>query len=311
VKSEMVLLKPLTSWARAKSGISVRLLSPMGIYPSQIAFRSSEAAIVVTPGIAALVTRFSPIKLPGEHYISEVEFLSAFEIRALAATLLARKFETGGMRIYPVYDNYRDENSSLDLTKKPVLAALLEGLSTSLRQERRWSIAHNPPCCGGRAYDFNEHAEIDRRRFNRLFQMIDVEDHLLIRGLGALVKAGMLGCHMEFTEHACAALWIALDASLRICLREMRALGYVNPSAKDAAGFLDDAFETKYESQGYFSDFYEERIKTLHPENRFGTFPSAPLFADEYSTLNDSLQPVYEYLITGKVAKPWRGHDSY
>ena len=76
---------------------------------------------------------------------------------------------------------------------------------------------------------------------------------------------------------------------------------------EDAGEFLDDAFDSQYASDGYFTDFYEERIKTLHPQSRFGVFPAAPLFADEYSQLNSSLETLYDFLLTGHVYREWRG----
>jgi hypothetical protein len=117
----------------------------------------------------------------------------------------------------------------------------------------------------------------------------------------------MLSCHSEFLEHANIALWIALDASLRLLLREMRKAGFANPSAKDAGALLDDAFDSQYASEGYFTDFYEDRIKTIHPESRFGTYPAAPLSVDDYYMLDESLRSVYEFLITGRAEKGWKG----
>ena len=290
---------------RLESGTTVRLLSPMGLYPAQVAFRNPEAAIVVTPEIAALITKFSPVPEPEPYFYSEVEFLSAFEVRALASVLLCRKFETGGMCLYPVEEHCQIEDS-IDLSKIKVLKKLLACLIAQLPADRSSRKAHAPPCVGGNPYVFNEHCEIDRRRFTRLFRSIDVEDHLLIRGLGTLVKAAMLSNHYEFLEHANIALWIALDASLRLLLREMRKAGFLNPTAKDAGALLDDPFDNPYASEGYFTDFYEDRIKTIHPESRYGTYPAAPLSVDDYYMLDESLRSVYEFLITGRVEKGWR-----
>jgi hypothetical protein len=195
------------------------------------------------------------------------------------------------------------EDTSLDLSKMKVLHALMRDLC-DLMTEENYSVAiHRPPCEGGRAYDLDSYAEIDKRRLGRLYRTIDVEDHLLIRGLGSLLKGAMLRCHREFMEHACMALWVSLEASFRLVLREMKKDGYVNPSARDAGKLLDDIFDSEYESDGYFEDFYEERIKTMHPESRFGTYPAPPLNYDEYSQLEASLRTVYELLITGHVDK--------
>jgi hypothetical protein len=98
----------------------------------------------------------------------------------------------------------------------------------------------------------------------RYFEAIDVTDHLMIRGLGSLVRPGMLERFDEFLEHSGMALWVAKEASLEIVKRVLRADGLQNPSAKDAGRFLDDAFGSAYESDGYFDDFFDDRIKTVH-----------------------------------------------
>ena len=119
----------------------MRLLSPMGLYPAQVAFRNPEAAIVVTPEIAALITKFSPVPEPEPYFYSEVEFLSAFEVRALASVLLCRKFETGGMCLYPVEEHCQIEDS-IDLSKIKVLKKLLASLIAQLPGGRSSGKSH-------------------------------------------------------------------------------------------------------------------------------------------------------------------------
>jgi hypothetical protein len=138
--------------------------------------------------------------------------------------------------------------------------------------------------------------------------LIDVGDHLLIRGLGALLKANMLGHHPEFLESACMSLWVAMEASLRIIQHKLREAGFERPTAKDAGAYIDRAFENKFESDGYFEDFYDDRIRTVHPESRFGVYPGAPLDADDFYDLHDMLAPLYDFLITGYVPEELKGH---
>lgn len=290
-------------WKPSASGVCVRLLSPAGFYATSAEFRTEDAAIYLSPQICAVLTKFSPITHPDKYFYSEVEYLSAFEIRALAAPFLAKKHDTGAVSLYPVTECYRHPDTSLDLSKMKVLRTLTRGLCDSITADNYSVAIHLPPCKGGRPYDLDSYAEIDRRRLGRLYNKIDFEDHLLIRGLGSLLKGAMLRCHREFMEHACMALWVSLDASFRMVLREMKKDGYVNPSAKEAGELLDDIFDNEYDSGGYFADFYEERIKTMHPESRYGIYPAAPLNYDEYSQLEASLRTVYELLITGHIDK--------
>jgi hypothetical protein len=282
------------------SGVSVRLLSPSGIYPSRIAFRRPDAAIVARPDLMALVTRFHPITPPEEYYFSEVEMLSAFEVRALGAVLLSRTRYSGGFEIYPAEVEYQTCDPELDLSRNDVLNALAMKLNSQLASCACESI-HRPPCAGGKAYEMNPYAKFSRKRFGQLLDLIDVNNHLLVRGLGALIKAGMLFRHREFLEQACMSLWISLDASFQLFRREMAAKGHENPSGVDVGNYLDSLLGNAPTGERYFADFYEERVKTMHPESRFGVYPAAPLCADEYDQLLSSLVPTYEYLIMGRI----------
>lgn len=55
------------------------------------------------------------------HCLWEVEFLSVFEVRALAAILIAHRFETGSMHLYPTYAAFHEPNPALDLFDKATL----------------------------------------------------------------------------------------------------------------------------------------------------------------------------------------------
>lgn len=227
-------------WAPDAVGVSVRLLSPIGCYPTALAFRYAEAAITVEKDLVAVITKFSPIAYPEDFY-SEVEFLTPFEIRALAPIFLAKKFETGSMAMYPVYDEYRELDPTLDLSNEQGLKELIERFKIHSESSQSSPIKLSWKGC---SYNFNEHCEIDRQRLPQLFSSIDIQDHLTIRGLGALVKAGMLSYHNEFLEQACMSLWVALDASLAMVQRILCENGYANPTAKDAGEFLDGALAT-------------------------------------------------------------------
>jgi hypothetical protein len=47
--------------------------------------------------------------------------------------------------------------------------------------------------------------------------------------------------------------------------------------------------------------YYEARIKTIHPESRFGIFPAAPLGVDDFCDLYRLLTEVYSYLLTDYI----------
>ncbi|MXO70011.1 hypothetical protein GRI72_14515 [Altererythrobacter marinus] len=77
-----------------------------------------------------------------------------------------------------------------------------------------------------------------------------------------------------------------------------------NPTSVDAQNFIHDAFAEERSGLKYFEEFYEDRIVTMHPKNRFGVFGSAPLGQDEFYWLHNGLRDVYRFLILGEVIDP-------
>ncbi len=78
-----------------------------------------------------------------------------------------------------------------------------------------------------------------------------------------------------------------------------------NPTSRDAGRFLDDAFN--WDSDGYFVAYYDARIRTIHPESRFGAYPAAPLLVDDFYDLYSDLILVYDFLLTDHVAEEPEG----
>jgi hypothetical protein len=286
----------LAPWSRPRQGVSIRLLSPSVEYAAG-EFRNPEASIVVRPDLIVAIASFREIETP-EDYYSEIDFLSPFEIRLLASLLLSWDTESGMSWVYPTLTVQEKPCTGRDLSSAEVLDSLI-GDFTAFLATCPGAEIHRPPCVGGRSYRFNEYSEIRRERQTEIFAAIDVTDHLLIRGLDALIKANMLGHFHEFVENACMSLWVAMEASLRMIQRELRASGTDNPTSKDAGRFLDDAFN--WESDGYFVSYYDARIKTIHPESRFGIYPGASLQQDDFYDLYSTLILVYDFLLTDHV----------
>lgn len=309
VRRRPLLLEDLFSAAVAyeqpEVGITIRLLSPLGVYPMQH-FRHSEAALVLRADIGAMLSLIKPCEEPEEYY-TEIEFLSPYEIRLLSAIMLSQVTDTGAFCLYPVNHALNRHSVAVDLSNDATLNDLIDEFVSFMRLMPMYRRVHAPPVLGGQTYDINEWAELRDERQVAIFEAIDVSDHLLIRGLGALIRAGMLERFDEFLEHSGMALWVAMEASLEMVKRLLRANGVKNPSAKDAGWFLDEAFDSAWESDGYFVDFYEDRVKTVHPASRYGTFPGACLSVDDVLHLRPSLVHLYDFLITGHVPDELKG----
>ena len=289
------------------AGISVRMLSPQGRYPRQ-GFRHTDAAIIVRPELSVVITRFAGVMVPKDYY-SEIAFASPFDVRALGTLLLAWAANMGVPHFYPISEYWATPSDGIDLMDGPCLERLLERFGSKLMSDlSRTPPHHRPPLLGGSPYNLMPDDAIDHSRVGGIFNAVDVNDALLIRGLGGLIQANMLACYFEFFEQACMSLWISMEASMHLIFRRLKASGNPKPTACDAGVYLDDVFENQQPSEGYFTDFYSDRIRTVHPSSSYGVYHMAPLAADDFYELNEMLVPVYDLIVTGNVRGEFKGH---
>jgi hypothetical protein len=285
---------------RSERGVLLRAYAPLGFYPST-GFRHPDACFFVDESLIFSAVRFEPVKLAD--YDPEREWISPAEIRLLAAMSLAVPEGSGVVYAYPDSVGYRIKDPvPCDIMGEGFMIEARQSLCRELRARDSgfWNTVPVPPVFGGPSYEFNTltwpHAEQ-----NDLFNSIDVEDHLLIRGLGALIKGWPLDRHHLFHTEACISLHIAMEASRDIILRRLRA-SVSNPSDVDAANYLAKAFGEPESTEHYFAGYYEDRIKSVHPASRYGTFPDPPLAADDFYDLYQALRDVFRFLIAGKVS---------
>lgn len=157
-----------------------------------------------------------------------------------------------------------------------------------------------PKIANGPDYDFRAEG-INYELAKNIYNSIDINDSLVIRGIYTLIKGAMLTSHHQFIEEAIYSLFITMEASYRIVLRELKKQGVNNPTSQDAMLYINDAFYDKNRVNKYFEEYYEGRIMSLHPESRFGIHPHAPLAVDDcYELFNDMIE-VYAFLICGYV----------
>jgi hypothetical protein len=289
-----------------EQGVTVRLLSPLGVYPIE-GFRHREAAMVLSHDACAILTAFKKIQVP-EDYYSEIEFLSPFEVRVLASVILSRVPDSGSICLYPTLLAMERPDAGFDLSDMQALDRLMSEFRTFIQGERQYRELRSPPLIGGRAYSFNEYAGLRYAHQREIFDAIDVSDHLMTRGLGALIRAFMLFSFSEFTESAGMALWVSMEASFEMVKGILRSQGTERPTAQDAGDFVDNVFGNQFASEGYFPDYYEDRIKTVHPASRYGVFPGAGLAHDDVWELGIDLIHLYDFLVTGHVPDELKGH---
>lgn len=133
----------------------------------------------------------------------------------------------------------------------------------------------------------------------------------MLRGLSTLMRSNMLSTYGEFSEEAIMVLFVSLETSLRVVQRRLSRNGVTQPTVTDAANWIYETFDRPLgrsrRGTQYFSEFYEKRIMTLHPESKYGINAFAPLFHCDQHYLRDLLIALYAYLITGQHSNEHRG----
>lgn len=241
---------------------------------------------------------------PDELPHSEVMWLNAEELRLLGSLMMTERFD-GGQRssFHPIpYRWLYVDPFPLNRRRVAELRELiLEKLADPDFGTLRLIAGENPDAFGG----CFPAVRLQMRLRDAYWEAISPENYLLLRGIHALVKSDMLARALEFREEAIVNTFIALDASFQMVLRHLVQSGNRNPSAKDAGDWLYRTFDERLglaypDDYRYFQEFYDNRIRTLHPGSRLGDFPYAPLAADDYSHLRSVLPGIFGYLVTGK-----------
>jgi hypothetical protein len=269
---------------KRNASFRIRVLSSVGLYP-QGAIREPRGIYHVDEQIAFIAVRTDEQR---KHvYWSELTLFALEEIRFLSAILLSMRPDHGVLRLYPGGAHLTDSDPKNFLEKAKELASSAENKrrkdSTLLTGSPQYQVSNQ---------------QVDTERYKKLISKISIRDHLMLRGLSALLKADMLQVHQEFQEEANTILYIAMDAALQLTLRRLKETGKKNPSALDAGNFLHSEFPNETPGKRFFEDYYKDRIKTLHPHNRAGAFAFPPLSASHSYGLRAGLIAVFQYLIT-------------
>jgi len=302
--------------SRNKHSHFARILSPKGVYPS-LSVEFEDAIYVKDDELTYSVCQLRKHTRggDGDESYSEVEWLNPSEARLYASLMLAvdRDENYLGFYPYPTTESFNlSQNdftaSTLSKTVKPLLLKVIAapdvlhpGYSAPAKNFYRACDDIPPPkSMGGPKYDFRE-SGVDYKLAKSLYDNIDIEDSLIIRGVTTLIKAEMLHFHYQFLEAAIYSLFISMEVSFRLVVRALKAKGISEPTSKDAMKYIHDAFYDIHRVERYFEDYYDGRVMTFHPESRFGIFPHAPLAADDYFHLYNDMLEVYAFLITGYV----------
>jgi hypothetical protein len=279
----------------AAKGFQVRLMSPLGRYPAN-SFRSESAALIVSPELC-----FSIVRLPcGGSGFSELDCLSAFEIPLYGCVLLSGEAGSPYLYPYPTGSSVKVKTEHLESIDEPCIrecgSLLLEKIQKDIEVYPN-SFWHKPPALGGMKYDIVSEYMLGSDRLPVLHRL-ETANHLILRGVNCLLKARMALQHGELGEAACIYLWVALDAAHSMVLQKLRETGVVNPTSSDAARYFEkwSGYQTEWDK--FFEDDYENRIRAIHPDNRFAAEAIPQLLADDFYELNDLLIPFFHFLVS-------------
>jgi len=274
-------------------------MSPLGTYPCNT-IASDDAAFVVNSDLS-----FSIVRIVEEDWgFSEVDSLSPLDIPLFGALLLSGAgypYPFGGVELEAEERNLLDADCIAECRHH-----LLVHINAQNNHAPRAAVVHAPPINGGRPYETYDFGDV-RGKVIACAARLQSADAVLLRGVAALLKAQMAWTHGEFADAACIYLWIALDAAHSLTLRKLRESGIQNPTSKDASAHLNSVigFETPWEK--FFEEDYENRIRAIHPDNRFGAEVRPQFLADDFYELRHLLIPYFGYLVTGVFFDPDRG----
>lgn len=289
--------------AEVRRGTIVRAMSPLGVYWSQSSI-NKDAAYVVRDDLIFTACHFDQDAHEGDYY-SEFDEPTPEETRLLASLSLPIGPDRGFMALYPCVKRVRlDERRRLD---DPQVIAEIEMILRRMMPsgtEQALGAVPMPP-----ATYRHFHWPLPVAVQEDLRSHINPNDSLMIRGLSTWLKASMMHMHEAFGEEANYPLWISLDASFAIIQEIVHAAGIPSPSAIDCQRYIHAAFGEENSGLKYFEEFYEDRIMTMHPQNRFGTFAFAPIGHCDFYALHTSLREVYRYILTGEVSDPQQIFD--
>jgi hypothetical protein len=258
-----------------------------------------NASLFVTDDICFTTTR---VRSRERYY--ELQWSFPEEIAFFSSLILGVHPDYGKIFIFPVRWPFYLEDTGQDLSEGEFLTKLERKIkakiSSSLEKEKYLNKREFLPA---EFIDSSyQYATVglseDYQKF--LFDKIDTENDLLIRGLSHLIKCGMLTQFGRiFFDTASLELYISLEATLHIIQEKLRQNGIQNPSNKDASDYLLEKFGEPYRLDRYYEEFYDDRIKAVHPDSRFGKAMFATHYVTDLYMLYNDLMRNYEFLITG------------
>lgn len=271
--------------------VVIRPMSTFGRYWAGL-IQLEEAVAHHSHGVMFTACRYIPPAKYREYY-TEFDDLADTEVRFLAAMVLA--VDEGYVAPYPVADSFAIEYEGA-LDDPDFLGIAEKQLRKEIAGMRRRVTA--PPIVevDGTPFEFHHQAP-NSATLAEIFLAVRPDDDLMLRGLHALIKSRMVAMHDELAEEANYPLYVALDALFSLVRRALIQTGIPNPTSYDAQAYIHDLFGESQSGSRFFEDFYDDRVMTMHPDNRFGIFRHAPISHCDYHSLFEAVREVYRKVV--------------
>lgn len=278
-----------------KQRIVLRPLASFSLLPEQ-SYLSFNSSLIVEKGLSFFATR---IKEDDEYF--ELAWSTPEEIALMASLIIGVNPDFGKVYLFPARWPVYAADEGQDLSNVVTIdraASLLRQKLVTGRNSNSWE--EMPPFITERPYGFNRNTSLSPEYQRRLLADTNTNNHVLVRGLSHLLKASMLKrLSRSFIDTACLEIYVALEATLDIILERLREAGHPSPSNRDASRYIQEAFGQPHKVDRYYEQYYEDRIKAVHPNNRFGVSKFTPLYVDDLYMLYEDLLRNFEFLITG------------
>lgn len=294
--------------SKPRKRITLRSLTTFSLLPTS-SIMTTNASLYIGEQLS-----FSATRAEEESDYYELAWCDAEEIALLSSIIVGIHPDHGKAFLFPARWPFYLEDNGEDLSDPNLLAKIDVTLKKEIaarfasgRDPNSWEEL--PPFLKNRPYEFN--AILSSTKYHLyLFEHIKPDDTLLIRGLSHLLKSGMLRCMgRTFVDTACLEIYVALEATLQIILNRLQLAGNQNPTNRDASNYLLTAFNEPATSERYYSEYYDDRIKAIHPNSRFGAAKFTPLYVDDLFMLYNDLLRTYEFLIAG-VPHGYKGYHT-
>jgi len=264
-----------------------RLMHPRGRYPND-EIGSGDAVLLtgIPLGYTCSIVRQTEVDI----HDSEVCWATPSEIRFWASVALAYIEKPLSICMYPAVRI---------ILRLP--AARLDAA------DLRWQVAAHFRGSFLNLYasslgQYEHYAKCDKQIQEQLFDVIRLDDTVLIRGLSCFLKANVLYStdHM-FMEEAMLLMFFSMEAALEIARQTLVREGNSNPTFEQVVERVSTDIAPTSAALEYFRECYDKRVMLVHPKNRVSAEVVPTLWADDFYDNYEVLADLYRRLLLSEA----------